>query len=197
MLADAGSGAIATVSCGLDLDRWQPYEEMPSCELLVGFPLRDEPHKGTNDAFAAAELVRRQIPDARFATFGEATEVTPPPFVERRGRLSPASLCDFYNECAVFLLPSHYEGWGLPAAEAMACGTAVVTTANGGTEDFAEHETTALVVPPAEPPAMAAAVSRLLLDPVLRAALANGGHRRVSQMSWEAATDALVAVLKS
>ena len=195
MLADAGSEATATVPCGVDLECWQPPEETPQANLLVGFPLRDEPHKGMDDAFAALDLVRHQVPDARFAAFGETREVTPPAFVERRGRLSTASLRDFYRESAVFLLPSRYEGWGLPAAEAMACGTAVVTTANGGTEDFAEDERTALVVPPAEPAAMAAAVSRLLKDSGLRARLAAAGHRRVSQMSWEAATDALVAAI--
>jgi glycosyltransferase involved in cell wall biosynthesis len=36
----------------------------------------------------------------------------------------------------VFMLTSRYEGWGLPATEAMACGAAVVSTRNGGTEDF-------------------------------------------------------------
>jgi L-malate glycosyltransferase len=195
MLSDAGSNAIATVPCGVDLERWHHRADVQRRDLLVGFPLRDEPHKGMQDAFAALDIVRREVPGASFAAFGEASEVTPPAFVERRGRLSTAALREFYNECAVFLLPSRFEGFGLPAAEAMACGTAVVTTANGGTEDFAENETTALVVPPAEPEPMAAAVCRLLRDPALRARLASDGNRRVSQMSWESATDALLAAI--
>jgi glycosyltransferase involved in cell wall biosynthesis len=195
MLAEAGSDLIATVPCGIDLGRWQRREDVPRRDLLVGFPLRDEPHKGMGDAFAALDLVRREVPDASFAAFGEPHEVAPPPFVERRGRLSTASLRDFYNECAVFLLPSRYEGWGLPAAEAMACGAAVVTTANGGTEDFAQDEATALVVPPAQPEAMAAALCRLLRDSALRARLAHAGHERVAQMSWDAATDGLLTAI--
>ena len=137
--------------------------------------------------------MRREVPGSSFAAFGEASEVTRR--VRRAARqLSTTALREFYNECAVLLLPSRFEGFGLPAAEAMACGTAVVTTANGGTEDFAENETTALVVPPAEPEHMAAAVCRLLRDPALRARLAAGGNRRVSRMSWESATDALAAI---
>ena len=85
MLADAGSGAIATVPCGVDLEHWQRRDETPRRDLLVGFPLRDEPHKGMKDAFAALELVRHEVPDSRFAAFGEATEVTPPAFVETAG----------------------------------------------------------------------------------------------------------------
>ena len=198
MLADAGSSAIATVPCGLDLERWHGAGDGTSRQdLMVGFPLRDEPHKGMDEAFTALDLVRREVPEARFAAFGAASDVNPPSFVERRGRLSDAALRDFYEECAVFLLPSRYEGWGLPAAEAMACRTAVVTTANGGTEDFAEDEATALVVEPEDPEPMAAAVTRLLRDPALRARLADAGRKRVSQMSWDAATEGLLTALTS
>jgi glycosyltransferase involved in cell wall biosynthesis len=195
MLAEAGSGAVATVPCGVDLDRWHVRRDVAKGGLRVGFPLRDEPHKGMPEAFEALDMVRVKVPDASFAAFGEATEVTPPAFVDRRGRLSADALCAFYNECAVFLLPSRYEGWGLPAAEAMACGTPVVTTANGGTEDFAIDGDTALVVAPEDPAAMAEAVCRLLRDPQLRSRIASAGRRRISQMSWDAATDALLTAL--
>ena len=52
---------------------------------------------------------------------------------------------------AIYVLPSAYEGWGLTAVEAMACGAAVITTRNGGVEDFARDGDNALLVPPREP----------------------------------------------
>jgi glycosyltransferase involved in cell wall biosynthesis len=77
----------------------------------------------------------------------------------------------------------------------MACGTPVVTTANGGTEDFAIDGETALVVAPGDATAMAEAICRLLGDPKLRDRIASAGRRRASQMSWDAATDALLTAL--
>jgi glycosyltransferase involved in cell wall biosynthesis len=195
MLAEAGSDAIATVPCGIDLERWRVRRDVAKDDLLVGFPLRNEPHKGMPEAFEALDKVRVKLPGTSFAAFGEAAEVTAPGFVRQRGRLSDDALCAFYNECAVFLLPSRYEGWGLPAAEAMACGTPVVTTANGGTEDFAIDGETAVVVAPGDAAAMAEAICRLLSDPQLRSRIASTGRRRISQMSWDAATDALLTAL--
>jgi glycosyltransferase involved in cell wall biosynthesis len=194
MLEEAGTRAAATVPCGVDLEQWRSTDAPASSPPLVGFPLRNEAHKGMSEAFAAAELVRHQMPGTRFAAFGTA-DASPPAFVDTRGFLSNDALRDFYNECTVFLLPSRFEGWGLPAAEAMACGTPVVTTANGGAEDFAVDEETALVIPPGDTTAIADAVCRLLRDPKLRRAIAAAGHRRASQMTWDAATDALLRAL--
>jgi glycosyltransferase involved in cell wall biosynthesis len=196
MLEEAGTRATATVPCGVDLEQWHPTDAPASSPPLVGFPLRNEAHKGMPEAFAAAELIHRQMPATRFAAFGIA-DVSPPAFVERRGFLSNDALRDFYNECTVFLLPSRFEGWGLPAAEAMACGTAVVTTANGGAEDFALNGETALVTPPGDATAIADAVCRLLGDSPLRRDIASAGRRRASEMSWDAATDALLSVLRA
>jgi glycosyltransferase involved in cell wall biosynthesis len=79
----------------------------------------------------------------------------------------------------------------------MACGTAVVTTANGGAEDFALNGETALVTPPGDATAIADAVCRLLGDSPLRRDIASAGRRRASEMSWDAATDALLSVLRA
>jgi glycosyltransferase involved in cell wall biosynthesis len=118
-----------------------------------------------------------------------------PKWIERLGRVSDDQLAALYSEAQVFLLPSRAEGWGLPAAEAMASGAAVVTAANGGTEDFAISEVTALVVPPANPRAMAAAVLRILGDIELRNRLATAGAAMAGAMTWDRAFQELAVVL--
>jgi L-malate glycosyltransferase len=194
MLVEAGSSADGVLTCGLDHDRFHCTREQAERPLLVGFPLRPERHKAMPVAFTAAARIAAAVPGVRIAAFGNGTPAPPPP-VQALGRLSDAELVEFYNECAVFMLPSDYEGWGLPAVEAMACGAAVVTTANGGTADFALDDHTALVVPTRSPDALADAVVRLLRELPLRERISDAGSRATSGMSWDAATDRLLAVI--
>jgi glycosyltransferase involved in cell wall biosynthesis len=93
---------------------------------------------------------------------------------------------------AVFVYPSRYEGFGLPPLEAMACGVPVVATAAGSLPEVLGDA--ALLVPVGDPPALAAAIDRVLTDDALRAGLIEAGRRRVESFSWRAAGDALVGV---
>jgi glycosyltransferase involved in cell wall biosynthesis len=77
--------------------------------------------------------------------------------------------------CDVVVIPSLSEGFALVAAEAMALGKPVVGTQVGGLADVVVDGETGLLVPPADPEALAAAVARLLHDPALAAA--DGGGR--------------------
>ena len=70
------------------------------------------------------------------------------------------------------------------AVEAMACGCALVTTANGGSDDYAHHEETALVCGP-DPAEMTDALARLAGDDPLRIRLATAGARFVERFRWE------------
>ncbi len=92
-----------------------------------------------------------------------------------------------YGEAEVAVVPSLYEGFSLPAIEAMACGVAVVATTGGALpEVVGTHEETGLLVPPDDPGALALAIGRLLDDPALRARLGAAGRRRVmSRFTWQ------------
>jgi glycosyltransferase involved in cell wall biosynthesis len=95
------------------------------------------------------------------------------------------------NDCSIFVLPSHYEAWGLPAVEAMACGAALVTYDNGGSRDYAIDGETAIVARPRTPDALASAIARLLTNDQLRARVAEAGRRHVMRYQWEPAAQAL------
>ncbi len=97
----------------------------------------------------------------------------------------------------VVACPSRREGFGLLCAEAMARGRAVVASDVGGLKDLVEHERTGLLVPPQDPPALRAALERLLADEKLRANLGAAAREHVTKLcSWPAVTEATIAVYR-
>jgi starch synthase len=90
-----------------------------------------------------------------------------------------------YSHAAVFCCPSVYEPFGIINLEAMACETPVVASAVGGILEVVVDGETGLLVPPANPEALAAALTRLLKDPDTRRRMGQAGRRRVeAQFSW-------------
>jgi glycosyltransferase involved in cell wall biosynthesis len=88
--------------------------------------------------------------------------------VEFTGPVDRDRLPALYASAAVCLIPSLYENFPYTCLEAMACGCAVVASAVGGIPEIITDQVDGLLVPPACPEALAAAVSRLLSDPPLR-----------------------------
>jgi glycosyltransferase involved in cell wall biosynthesis len=78
---------------------------------------------------------------------------------------------DFLRACDVFIFPSLYEGLGIALIEAMAAGCACVATSTGPIPEVVRDGEDGLLVPPANPEAIVAAVCRLLDDESLRARL--------------------------
>src|SRR5207302_1437428 len=103
--------------------------------------------------------------------------------------VSDAELVDLIRSAQVACVPSLYEGFSLPAAEAMATGTPLVATTGGAIPEVAGPDgETCLAVPPGDAGALAAALGRLLGDAPLRARLGEAGRRRVlERFTWEQA----------
>jgi glycosyltransferase involved in cell wall biosynthesis len=101
--------------------------------------------------------------------------------------ISDEELARRYAEAQVVAVPSLYEGFSLPAIEAMACGAPVVATTGGALpEVVGEDGDTALLVAPNDPDALAQAIGRLLDSPELRARLGAAGHSRVlRRFTWQ------------
>ena len=96
-------------------------------------------------------------------------------------------LAHLYGEAQVAVVPSLYEGFSLPAIEAMSCGVAVVATTGGALPEVVGTDgKTGLLVPPDDPGALAGAIARLLDDADLRARLGAAGRERVvSRFTWQ------------
>ena len=100
-------------------------------------------------------------------------------------------IVELYAEAEVSVVPSLYEGFSLPAIEAMACGVPLVSTTGGALPEVVGRDgDTALLVPPGDPGALAAAISRLLDDPDLRTRIGAAGRARVFERYTWAATAA-------
>ena len=90
-----------------------------------------------------------------------------------------------YSHAAVFACPSVYEPFGIINLEAMACETPVVASAVGGILEVVEDGKTGILVPPARPDDLAAALRRVLDDPAMGRAMGRAGRKRVEdKFSW-------------
>lgn len=105
------------------------------------------------------------------------------------GRISPAELVSHYSAAEVAVVPSLYEGFGFPAAEAMSCKAPLIATRAGALpEVVGEDGEAGILVPPRDPDALAAAIKRLLSDGQLRSRMGEAGRRRAERnFTWEQA----------
>jgi glycosyltransferase involved in cell wall biosynthesis len=102
---------------------------------------------------------------------------------------------DLLHAADVLVMPSLSEGLGNAAIEAMACGLPVVASEVGGLRFAVDDGHTGLLVPPASPEALAAALKRVLLDPDLRAKFgASGRERARTCFAADTMVDAYVAL---
>jgi len=154
--------------------------------------------KGSYEGLKAIVRLKEQFPDLQAELFGidERPEDLPSWIVYHHAP-PQAEIRRIYNRASIFLAPSLSEGWGLPPCEAMMCGTAVVATDIGGHREFSVDSVNALLVPPEDPAAMAAAAARLIADPELRLKLAQKGKADIQRFSWDSAVDAFERVLQS
>lgn len=98
------------------------------------------------------------------------------------GFIDREELRDLYRNATVFVYPSHFEGFGLPVLEAMACGTPVITTTGGALPEAAGDA--ALMVPPRDPDALGRALRTLLESEHRRDELIQRGLEQAKRFSW-------------
>jgi len=110
------------------------------------------------------------------------------------GFVSDTELLQLYNACEVFVFPSYYEGFGLPALEAMACGRAVVCSSTSALPEVVDGA--ALLFDPYSVDEMVRAMADLLLDPALRSRMERLGLQRAAHFSWQKAAQQTMQIYK-
>jgi glycosyltransferase involved in cell wall biosynthesis/ribosomal protein S18 acetylase RimI-like enzyme len=168
---------------------------LPADALVVGAVGRLVAEKGCRELFAAAAAVRQADPTVRFLAVGA-------PDLDKADAIGQAELAraagdvlvtgwrddvrDLLAVMDVFVLASWREGMPRSAIEAAAMGKALVLTDIRGCREVARHDREALLVPPRDPGALAAAISRLADDPALRARLGAAARSRALERFGEA-----------
>ncbi len=159
-----------------------PAERAPSVSLMT----HRLDWKGLRDALDAVAIVRARRPEVQVMLFGSEPVEGVGTYLPSPSRPEVAALL---RSCAVHVVASWEEGFGLTGAEAIACGAALASTDTKGSRDYAIDGHTALVSPPRDPQALARNVLRLLEDAQLRTRLvtAGGRHLRTAMPPWEEA----------
>ncbi len=151
--------------------------------------------KGTHHALEAFSLLRARVPDVSVDIYGSGPEhAALAAFVKQHalpvtlhGARSHRDARDLFARSRVHCFPStaeegaQAEGFGLAAAEAQAMGAPVVAAATGAIPEVVIDGETGLLAPDADPPALAAALERMLIDDALHARLATAGKQRVAE----------------
>ena len=184
---------IRNVHNGLDTDLYcpDPAEKRSDREILcVG--RASDPNKGIRTLIRAfgrlpadlrLTLIDNDHPEndvfkwAREAGVAERLRVT--------GRVETDELVRHYRRAALVVVPSRFEGFGLPAVEAMACGTPVVACRAGALPEVMDIAAGGVLVEKDSPEALAAGIASLMDAPERREALGRIGRERVEQaFSW-------------
>jgi len=190
------AASLTVVPVGTDPDRFCPR---PAVVRVPGRILTtasaDTPLKGLVHLIEALAKVRTERP-AELVVVGKSATIGPVADALDRFDLHDAvrfvhdisddELVQLYAEAELAVVPSLYEGFSLPAVEAMACGVPLVATTGGAIPEVTGPDgLAALLVPPADAGAMAASILCLLEDPELRAEMGGRGRARAESMfTW-------------
>ena len=186
---------ISLVHNGVDTDEFRPLPHIRKNPWrLMATASADAPLKGLRfliDAYASLlerypslELVVVGAPRPGGDTERQIARLGLENRIQFRTGISTTELVQLYAEAAIAVVPSVYEGFGLPAGEAMACGVPLVSTDGGALPEVVGDA--GVQVPARNAAALAEAIADLLEDPARREALgAQGRARMESSFCWE------------
>lgn len=147
-----------------------------------------------NLALLADLAPRLQVPLVLLAGEGVAQELDFPDSTRELKGLPEEEMPRLYGAAAGLLLPSLYEGFGLPALEAMACGCPVLAAQAGALPEVVGNA--GMLLPPEDVEAWRQAVLKLLRDEALRRELVDKGRERAARYTWEECAVRTLAVYR-
>ena len=198
---------VRVVHNGTDRDLFKPnlnVSKEPNSIITVNSG--DSPIKGADYLLQALKMLRNGASQPHLTIVGRIApesrnmrivrELGLEDMVTFTGRIDDDELVTLYASSEVAVVPSLYEGFGFPAAEAMACGTPVVASLAGALpEVVGENNEAGISVPPADSKALAEAINELLANEVLRKEMGEAGIKRVKEhFNWKRAAEDTVKV---
>jgi glycosyltransferase involved in cell wall biosynthesis len=201
------SEQIRVIPNGLDRHRYRPRPGVAAESDRVVFVGRLEHYKGLDVLLDAWSNVRAARPQARLEILGAGTahgeiasRIGGNPAehgITLHGFVSDDEKIDWLLRASLVVQPSRKEGWGLTVLEANACGAPVVATDVPGLRDSVRDGESGLLVRPADAPALAAAIVRVLAEPSLRALLSSGARAWAARFSWDEVAAETARVLRA
>ncbi len=198
---------IKIISPGVDLKRFHPRTSTVHVQqkigeqpyiLFVGQLSKTHRHKGLRDLLAAMAIVRKRVPDLRLVVIGEGDAIEDYKKQARQlglrsavifvGAISEEELPGYFAAATTLVLPSTNasEGFGMVIIEAAACGTPAIGSSVGGIPYVIVNNKTGLLVPPASPIHLAAALVKLVENPLTTRAYGKAARERANSLfSWD------------
>jgi len=190
---------------GINNEFFYPKQNGPRPEnSLIVTNSADTPLKGLNFLLEAVAEIRTKQP-IKLTVIGQpkkdgiienlVAKLGVADIVHFTGRIDNEEFADYYAKSTVAVVPSLYEGFGIPAAEAMACGVPLISTSGGALPEVVGDA--GMIVPPADAKALAGAIMKLLNAPEERKKYAQAGLARVNSVfSWKKAAQEGVEVYR-
>ncbi|MDO8621780.1 MAG: glycosyltransferase [bacterium] len=182
-------GKIMVIPNGVDLERFRPQPRHEGGRIRFMSVGRLVPQKGHDVLLDALAVLRDTLSSASLTIVGDGPLR---PHLEAQARTYHIQdriqflgfrrdLPDLYARADIVVLPSRWEGFGMAAIEASACGLPVVASAVGGLREAVIDQETGVLVPPEEPKLLAEAMRDLAIDRPRQALLGHAGRRHVER----------------
>ena len=198
---------ITVVNNGIDTNVFKPINDITRepCTIMVTASA-DVPMKGLAYMLRSAAELKDEVPELKLIILGRLKqngntakliyELGIGDLITFYSDLSSYKIAELYARATCAVVPSIYEGFGLPAGEAMACSVPVITTDGGALPEVVGDS--GLIVPARNHHAISNALRRLLQDGDLRITLGKKGMARIHKhFSWEVAAEKMVDIYRS
>lgn len=198
---------ITVIGCGVDTEIFRPQENIESVAFrLITTASSDQPLKGLSILLNAIANIKPEFPELQLIVIGRLKEdgdtekelerLQLHDVVEFKSGISTEELVKEYAKASVAIVPSLYEGFGLPAAEALACGTPLISSDGGALPEVVGDA--AYLVKAGDVAELTKAIRELLSNENLRQDFSQKGRQHsLQQLSWEKVAEKMVAYYKS
>jgi D-inositol-3-phosphate glycosyltransferase len=222
-LYQADDKRVVVIPPGVDLDNFKPINRqaakarlgMNPDEQIILFCGRIEPLKGIDMLLYAMKIMVEKKPELKVSLWIIGGDVSQPPaqwsgelrkleklrhllkltpLVHFAGQQLQEVLPYYYNAADVVVIPSHYESFGMAAAEAMACGVPIITTNVAGISNLLEEKHELLITSVNNPLLLASQMELLLTDRHKHDQVSKAVYQTVKDLNWKNVTDCIVRV---
>ena len=186
---------ITVIENGIDTNVFKPDDTItPEPFRIITTSSSDQPLKGLTYLLSAVAILKREFPKIHLEVIGklqaggqtdkQLKKLNLKPYVTFTSGISTEALVKKYAQASIVVCPSLYEGFGLPVAEAMACGRPVVSSDAGALKEVVQDA--GILVPPADCNALAEQIRRLFTNEDLCQYLSSRGRKRIlKHFCWD------------